>query len=103
MRVRYLFNTGIYTCAFFYVSFNNSRLCQVLKLICAISKKRTGIDFVELHEWIDGPTRSLGADHRRKRHYYTKNIKNKVKKYWEEKGEGLGEKAVIEWLLLYNT
>ena len=36
------------------------------KVHCAISKKRTGNDFAELHQWIDKQTRSLGADHQRK-------------------------------------
>ncbi len=69
-----------------------------LKTHCAISQKRTRFDFEELHEWIDEPTRRLGVNHRMKRHYYNENDKNYIKRYWESKGEGLGEKAVIEWL-----
>ena len=68
------------------------------KTHCAISKKRTGNGFAELHRWIDKPTRSLGAEHRRKRHHYNEDDKNTIKKYWDSKREGLGEKAVIEWL-----
>ncbi|MDH7564063.1 MAG: hypothetical protein QHH24_04165 [Candidatus Bathyarchaeota archaeon] len=69
-----------------------------LKTHCAISKKRTGNDFAELHRWIDEPTRTLGVDHRIKRHHYNENDKNTIKQYWDSKRKGLGEKAVIEWL-----
>jgi len=65
---------------------------------CAISKKRTGNDFAELHRWIDEPTTRLGYDHRRKRHHFNEADKNTIKSYWDAKREGLGEKAVIEWL-----
>jgi len=68
------------------------------KTHCAISKKRTGNDFAKLHRWIDEPTRRLGADHRIERHYYNENDKHTIKEYWDAQGEGLGEKAVIEWL-----
>jgi len=65
---------------------------------CAISKKRTGNDFADLHRWIDEPTKTLGPDHRIERHHYNYRDKNRIKKYWDSLGEGLGEKAVIEWL-----
>ena len=65
---------------------------------CAISKKRTGNDFAELHRWIDEPTRRLGYDHRIKRHHFNEDDKNTIKRYWDAKRKGLGEKAVIEWL-----
>lgn len=68
------------------------------KTHCAISKKRTGNDFAELHRWIDEPTKRLGHDHRMKRHYFNEDDKNTIKRYWDAKREGLGEKAVIEWL-----
>jgi len=61
------------------------------KTHCAISKKRTGNDFAELHRWIDEPRRRLGCDHRIERHHYNENDKNTIKGCW-------GEKAVIEWL-----
>jgi hypothetical protein len=32
------------------------------------------------------------------RHHYNESDKNTIKRYWDAKGEGLGEKAVIEWL-----
>lgn len=57
---------------------------------CAISKKRTGNEFAELHEWID-KSKKPGPDHRVKRHYYNVKDRNQVKKRW-------GEKAMIEWL-----
>jgi hypothetical protein len=69
-----------------------------VKTHCAISKRRTGNGFLELHKWIDAPTISLGAEHRMERHHYNDYDKNTIKKYWDAKGEGLGEKAVIEWL-----
>jgi len=69
-----------------------------LKTHCAISMKRTNNDFAELHKWIDESTRSLGSEHRIKRHHYNENDKNAIKKYWDAKRKGLGEKAVIEWL-----
>lgn len=65
---------------------------------CAISQKRTGNDFAELHEWIDKPQGTLGADHRSRRHYYNEADKRNIKEFWDKKGNGLGEKAVIEWL-----
>ncbi|MFX0201573.1 MAG: hypothetical protein ACFFCW_36115 [Candidatus Hodarchaeota archaeon] len=69
-----------------------------LKTHCAISKKRTGNDFAELHRWIDEPTRNLGYNHRIERHYFTKGDKKYIKQYWDSIGKGLGEKAVVEWL-----
>jgi hypothetical protein len=69
-----------------------------LKTHCAISNKRTGNDFAELHRWIDEPTKRLGPEHRIERHHYNEADKNTIKRYWDAKGEGLGEKAVIEWL-----
>jgi hypothetical protein len=40
----------------------------------------------------------FGADHRVERHFYNEDDKNYIKGYWDAKGEGLGEKAVVEWL-----
>lgn len=70
------------------------------KTHCAISKKRTGKGFAELHRWIDTPHAliKLGSDHRIKRHYFNEKDKNTIKGHWDKKGEGLGEKAIIEWL-----
>jgi hypothetical protein len=65
---------------------------------CAISKKRTGNDFAELHRWIDEPTKRLGYEHRIERHFLNEDDKDTIKRYWDAKEEGLGEKAVIEWL-----
>jgi len=62
-----------------------------LKTHCAISMKRTGNNFAELHRWIDEPTRNLGHEHRIERHHFNENDKNTIKERW-------GEKAVIEWL-----
>lgn len=64
-----------------------------VKIHCAISLKRTGDDFAELHEWIDDSQalEEFGSDHRRKRHFFTEEDKNTIKGCW-------GEKAVIEWL-----
>ena len=65
---------------------------------CAISKKRTGNDFAELHRWIDEPRTRLGYDHRIERHHFSEDTKNTIKRHWDTKRERLGEKAVIEWL-----
>ena len=63
---------------------------------CAISKKRTGNNFAELHSWIDEPTKRLGYGHRIERHHFNEHDKNTIKRCWDAKREGLGEKAVIE-------
>ena len=68
-----------------------------LKTHCAISMKRTRIDFSELHRWIDEPTGRLGTEHRRKHHHYNEKDKVTIKGFWDARG-GLGEKALIEWL-----
>jgi len=68
-----------------------------VKVHCAISKKRTGNEFAELHEWID-KSKIPGPDHRVKRHYYNVKDRNQIKKHWESKKKGWGEKAMIEWL-----
>ena len=69
-----------------------------LKTHCAISYKRTGRSFKELHKWIDEPCKRLGSNHRIERHYLNDKDMKKIKKYWDSKGKGLGQKAVIEWL-----
>ncbi len=69
------------------------------KIHCALSKKRTGFNFKELHQWIDKDEKKLGIDHRLNRHAFNKEESNIIKKYWEKKkGKGWGEKAVVEWL-----
>jgi hypothetical protein len=65
---------------------------------CAISKKRTGFDFKELHEWIDSPAAELGYDHRTVRHAYNVKEERQIIDYWDKKKRGYGEKAVVEWL-----
>ncbi len=69
-----------------------------LRTHCAISRKRTGNDFAELHKWIDEPASRLGYDHRAKRHYLNEADKVTIKEHWDARKKGLGEKAVIEWL-----
>jgi hypothetical protein len=59
---------------------------------------RTGIDFRELHEWIDSPRKGLGMEHRLFRHSLNTYDKKTIESYWESKDPGLGKKAVIEWL-----
>jgi hypothetical protein len=44
---------------------------------CAISKKRTGFDFRELHMWMDAPKDKLGYNHRIRRHLSTAFKKSK--------------------------
>jgi hypothetical protein len=43
-------------------------------------------------------TSRLGSDHRIERHYYNEDVKNTIKRHWDGKRVGLGEKAVVEWL-----
>jgi hypothetical protein len=70
-----------------------------VKKHCAISKKRTGYGFGKLHEWIDEDAEELGVDHRKRRHYFNRKDHKEIKDYWDTKrGEGWGEKAVVEWL-----
>lgn len=69
------------------------------KVHCAISKKRTGFDFADLHHWIDEDNDDLGVDHRKKRHSFNRADAKQIKDYWDKtKGNGWGEKAVVEWL-----
>lgn len=68
------------------------------KTHCAISKKRTGFDFADLHRWIDEPKNKLGCNHRQERHYFNQDDMKMIKKYWEQRKQGYGEKAIIEWL-----
>jgi len=69
-----------------------------LRVHCAMSRERTGFDFKELHEWIDKPQKDLGMNHRTKRHSYNLEEEKTIKDFWNDKEEGLGEKAVVEWL-----
>jgi len=63
-----------------------------------ISRCRTGNDFAELHKWIDYPTKTLGVNHRKINHAFTIEKANMIKEYWNKKGKGMGDKAVVEWL-----
>ena len=73
-----------------------------LKIHCAISKKRTGFNFRELHEWIDNPTKKFKGksyDHRLEKHAYNESDEKKIKEFWnKKKGRDWGDKAVVEWL-----
>jgi hypothetical protein len=51
---------------------------------CRISKKETGEEFSELHEWMDAPQKELGISHRTERHD-TSHIPF-VKKKWGAEG-----------------
>ena len=65
----------------------------------AISKKRTGFSFGELHEWIDEGAKEKGVDHRQERHYFNRKDLKAIKDHWDKtKGKAWGKKAVIEWL-----
>jgi hypothetical protein len=69
------------------------------KTHCAISKKRTGYDFSELHNWIDGPSKNLGPNLRTVRLAWKDTDRKTIHRYWgEKKGKGWGDKAVIELL-----
>lgn len=48
--------------------------------------------FKELHEWIDEDNDDRGVNHRSKKHYYTKELKDEVSKKFG------GAQAVSEWL-----
>lgn len=58
---------------------------------CAISRKRTGDMYKELHEWMDEATEYLGHNHRLERHFFTQEYKDYIERKW-------GKKAVVEWL-----
>jgi len=66
---------------------------------CAISKKRTGFNFKELHQWIDEDYKDQKINHRLERHSYNTREEKIIKEYWDKKkGKGWGDKAVVEWL-----
>jgi hypothetical protein len=62
------------------------------KIHRAISKKRTGKTYAELHEWIDKGEEGHNVDHRKYNHAYTTKDREYV-----EKNFG-GKEAVSEWL-----
>ena len=62
-----------------------------IKTHTAISKKRTGKGYDELHQWIDEGSKVLGKCHRIERHAQSSDYE----KYIEKK---YGKKGVIEWL-----
>lgn len=55
----------------------------------AISKKRTGEEYAELHAWTD---QKRGVNHRKVNHYYTTKLREYV---YDNFG---GSEAVSEWL-----
>ena len=61
------------------------------KVHCAISKKRTGKKFEDLHNWIDEHHKEMGVNHRTVRHSFNLKDKYYVKKEW-------GQEGVVEWL-----
>jgi hypothetical protein len=67
------------------------------RIHCAISKKRTGHTFEELHRWMDEPYEKFGINHRKERHFYNEKDEKEILEYWNKNGS-LGEKAVVEWL-----
>ena len=59
---------------------------------CALSMKRTGKSYKQLHKWIDDNKENRGVDHRNKKHSYSKDLRDFIfKKYG-------GSEAVGEWL-----
>ncbi len=58
----------------------------------ALSKKRTGKEFKELHKWIDDNKEESGINHRSKNHFYTKELRDFIFKNFGE------AEAVSEWL-----
>jgi hypothetical protein len=70
-----------------------------VRIHCAISQKRTGFGFEDLHRWIDNGAKTMGIDHRRKRHHFNLEDQKHIRDFWDAtKGPGWGEKAVVEWL-----
>jgi len=63
-----------------------------VKIHCAISNKRTGKKYEELHKWIDENKEHKSVNHRKKNHHYTTKMKNYVSKTFG------GAEAVSEWL-----
>ncbi len=63
-----------------------------LKFHQAISHKRTGKYYTDLHMWIDENQEHIGIDHRTKNHVYTKATRDEVAKRFG------GQEAVNEWL-----
>ncbi len=59
---------------------------------CAISKKRTGKTYKELHQWIDNNIDDRSVNHRSKNHYYSEELREFV---YVNFG---GNEAVSEWL-----
>lgn len=57
----------------------------------AISKKRTGYNFHDLHKWMDDPQKDLGMNHRRERHTLDDVYLNFVKEKW-------GDLGVVEYI-----
>jgi len=58
---------------------------------CKFSKKRTGKEYRDLHEWIDAPKEELGINHRIERHSDNEIYRKFIKDKW-------GDRGVIEWL-----
>jgi len=59
---------------------------------CAISKKRTGKTYKELHQWIDNNADDKSVSHRSKNHFYSNELREEVFKKFG------GAEAVSEWL-----
>jgi hypothetical protein len=62
------------------------------KIHFALSEKRTGKRYEELHKWIDENKDEVGVNHRSKNHYYDEELKDFVSKNFG------GAEAVSEWL-----
>jgi hypothetical protein len=69
-----------------------------LKTHCEVSRIRTAFDFEELHKWIDEPLEKYGTDHRLERHSYNTDDEKFIIDWFNKKGNGWGDKAVVEWL-----
>lgn len=70
-----------------------------VRIHCAVSRERTDFNFKRLHEWIDEPYKKLGVNHRLERHADNSMDRKAIRDFWDkEKGEGWGDKAVVEWL-----
>jgi len=63
----------------------------IIRVHCAISKKRTGKNYEELHNWIDHSGKKEGVDHRTENHAFNTTDRDHILKEW-------GQEGVVEWL-----
>ena len=62
------------------------------KIHCAISIKRTGKSYENLHKWIDDNKDDTTVNHRSEKHFYTDELRKHISENFG------GPEAVSEWL-----